>query len=89
MLFQLMAIYLKAANHAALLLPERTKSLGQATIGRDIFEAAFKEQPDLLHGTALFFKFITVKLIRLSLVTSKLIQKSRNVFQLPGNCAIC
>ncbi len=50
-LFQLMAIYLKAANHAALLLPERTKSLGQATIGRDIFEAAFKEQPDLLQGT--------------------------------------
>jgi hypothetical protein len=46
-----MAIYLKAANHAALLLPERTKSLGQATIGRDIFEAAFKEQPDLLQGT--------------------------------------
>jgi hypothetical protein len=54
-----MAIYLKAANHAALLLPERTKSLGQATIGRDIFEAAFKELPDLLQGThpiTLFFK---------------------------------
>jgi hypothetical protein len=49
-----MAIYLKAANHAALLLPERTKSLGQATIGRNIFETAFKDQPDLLHGKAIF-----------------------------------
>jgi hypothetical protein len=76
-----MAIYLKAANHAALLLPERTKSLGQATIGRDIFEAAFKEQPDLLQGITLFLKFIFVKL---SLVPSKLIQKSETIFQLPG-----
>jgi hypothetical protein len=50
-LFQLMHVFIKAANHAALLLPERTKSAGQANLGKQIFESAFSDQPELLQGT--------------------------------------
>jgi hypothetical protein len=50
-LFQLMHVFIKAANHAALLLPERTKSAGQANLGKQIFEIAFNDQPELLQGT--------------------------------------
>ena len=46
-----MHVFIKAANHAALLLPERTKSAGQATLGKQIFEAAFSDQPELLQGS--------------------------------------
>jgi len=47
LLFQLMHIFLKVANHAALLLPRSTNSVAQARLGEEICLAAADKHPEL------------------------------------------
>jgi len=47
LLFQLMHIFLKVANHAALVLPKSTNSAFQAKLGNEICEAASAKFPEL------------------------------------------
>jgi len=47
LLFQLMHVFLKVANHAALLLPRSTNSLAQAKLGEEICKAAAEKHPEL------------------------------------------
>lgn len=48
LLLQIIHIFLKAANHAALLLPKSTKSTVQSSLGTDICTEAFKDHPEML-----------------------------------------
>lgn len=48
LLFQFMHIFLKAANHVALLIPSATASHQQAELGREICQLAFKNHPEFL-----------------------------------------
>jgi len=47
LLFQLMHVFLKVANHAALLLPRSTNSIAQAKLGEEICRAAAEKHPEL------------------------------------------
>ena len=46
-LLQFMQIFLKVANHAALILPEATSSSAQARLGEEICEAVMEKFPEL------------------------------------------
>ena len=46
-LLQTMAVFLKAANHASLLLPDNTNSLAQAELGEEICRGVVQKFPEL------------------------------------------
>ena len=47
MLLQTMQVFLKAANHASLLLPDNTNSVAQAELGEEICRGVVKKFPEL------------------------------------------
>ena len=49
-LLQLMHIFIKVANHAALLLPGRSASATQNKLGNQIFDRVLRDEPDILEG---------------------------------------
>ena len=50
LLLQLMHIFIKAANHAALLLPGRSAAKSQERISSDVCNQMFQDKPKLLEG---------------------------------------